>query len=109
MSFSPPLNNPRPQESQARIEKSISAAFVDCLKCPSHCNRSFLLARRMAFGNQPLLISKHPDICNQKVATDVATIQGLRSLGDGERHDGQVAPNRHMHIRNFVAMNYITG
>jgi hypothetical protein len=63
----------------------------------------------MAFGNQPILIAKDPNICNQKVATDVAIIQGLGSLGDGERRDGQVVPDRYMHIRNLVAMDYITG
>jgi len=63
----------------------------------------------MAFGNQPLLISKDPNIRNQKVATNVAIIQGLCSLGDGERHDGQVIPDRHTHIRNLVAVDYITG
>ena len=50
----------------------------------------------MAFGNQPLPISKDPNICNQKVATDVASIQGLCSVGDGERHDGQGDPERPM-------------
>jgi hypothetical protein len=36
----------------------------------------------MTFGNQPLLVSKDPNVCNQKVATDVAFIQGLCILGN---------------------------
>jgi len=63
----------------------------------------------MALGYQPLFISKDPNIRNQKVATNVATIQRLGSLGDGERHDCQVVPDRHMQIRNFVVMDYVTG
>ena len=62
----------------------------------------------MTFGNQPLLVSKDPNVCNQKVATDVAFIQGLCGLGNGKRRDGQVVPDRYMNIYDFVAMDYIT-
>jgi hypothetical protein len=35
----------------------------------------------MAFGNQPLLISKDPNICNQKVATLTASLLGIGLTG----------------------------